>query len=86
MKEIISATNTTIKEVYKCKNKEVYRKEKHWVLVEGERQISLALDKLDLIHLFYCPELLKSRGAKEELEVEEDKVIQVSEKVFEKIT
>jgi|AntRauTorcE11897_2_1112592.scaffolds.fasta_scaffold12874_3 TrmH family RNA methyltransferase len=86
MKEIISATNTTIKEVYKCKNKEVYRKEKHWVLVEGERQISLALDKLDLIHLFYCPELLKSRGAKEELEVEEDKVIQVSEKVFEKIS
>lgn len=85
MKEIISSTNSTIKEVYKCKNKEVYRKEKHWVLVEGKRQINLALGKLDLVHLFYCPKLLKSKDA--DLSIEDDnKIIQVNEKVFNKIS
>lgn len=86
MKEIISTTNTTIKEVYKCKNKEVYRKEKHWVLVEGNRQINLALDKLKLIHLFYCPELIKNKSIKESVDVNENKLIQVDKKVFEKIS
>jgi TrmH family RNA methyltransferase len=82
MKKIISPTNTTIKEMYKCKNKEVYRKEKHWVLVEGKRQINLALDKLNLTHLVYCPELLVNQ----EIKVDEDKIIQVNKKVFDKIS
>jgi len=86
MKEIISSTNTTIKEVYKCKNKEAYRKEKHWVLVEGKRQISLALGKLNLIHLFYCPELLKNKEIKPDAKFAENKTIQVNKKVFNKIS
>ncbi|MFP4514896.1 MAG: TrmH family RNA methyltransferase [Parcubacteria group bacterium] len=86
MKEIISPTNTIIKEVYKCKNKEVHRKEKHWVLVEGKRQINLALDKLGLVHLFYCPELLKNHDLEIDNKVNENKVAQVSQKVFEKIS
>jgi TrmH family RNA methyltransferase len=86
MKKIISPTNTIIKEVYKCKNKEVYRKEKDWVLVEGNRQINLALDKLNLIYFFYCPELLKDKKLKENINNNEHKLIQVNKKVFEKIS
>jgi TrmH family RNA methyltransferase len=82
MKEITSTTNPIIKEVYKCKNKENYRKEKHWALVEGGRQIKLALNRLELVYLFYCPELSKST----DIEVDEDKVIQVDKKVFNKIS
>lgn len=86
MKEIISPTNTIIKEVYKCKNKEVYRKRKHWVLVEGKRQISLALDKLNLIHLFYCPELIRNKDIITTTKVDKNKIIQVDKKVFNKIS
>lgn len=86
MKEIISTINNTIKEVYKCKNKEVYRKKKHWVLVEGNRQIKLALDKLDLVYLFYCPELSKNKNSEIDPNINEDKLIKVDKKVFEKIS
>jgi TrmH family RNA methyltransferase len=82
MKEITSTTNPIIKEVYKCKNKENYRKEKHWVLVEGSRQIKLALNRFDLLYLFYCPELSKDTS----VNVDEDKIIQVDKKVFDKIS
>jgi TrmH family RNA methyltransferase len=86
MKEIISSTNTIIKEVYKCKNKEVYRQEKHWVLVEGKRQTNLALGRLNLIYLFYCPELLKNKEIKLDVKLYENKIIKVNKKVFNKIS
>jgi len=82
MKKISSTTNLIIKEVYRCKNKENHRKEKHWILIEGSRQIKLALNRFDLLYLFYCPELLKDTS----IDVEEDKIIQVDKKVFDKIT
>ena len=85
MKEITSTNNPIIKEVYKCKNKENYRKEKSWVLVEGKRQIELALNNLDLIYLFYYSPT-ELQGLDNEFKVDLQNIIRVNEKVFKKIS
>ncbi len=82
MKKITSTNNDLIKEIYKCRNKESYRRKRGVVLVEGERQINFALKSLNLINYFFSSKL----DDKPDLEEGGKKIIELQEKVFEKIS
>lgn len=86
MEKITSLQNPKIKNVVKLtKNKE--RKEQNLFLIEGARELSLALIADYEIHsVFVCPDLFSKTDYPEVLNtIPENKLFEVSEAIFEKI-
>jgi TrmH family RNA methyltransferase len=84
MLKITSLDNNKIKEVVSLqKNKK--RQEAGLILVDGFREIILAKQAdLEIIDLFYCPDLTK-KGLDDFSKLEKEKIVEVSEAVFKKI-
>jgi len=84
-KEIItSRENPKIKEIIKLKQVQKEREKQGLAVVEGYREISLALaSKRNIVSLFFCPKFLKG---KELFNLLPDKIIEVAPAVFEKIS
>jgi len=80
--KIDSLVNPKIKNIVKLRESSRERKEQGLFLIEGHREISLALKAgIEIINLIYSPEYIKK-----ELAIEEEKIIEVSKKVFSKIS
>lgn len=86
MDKIVSLQNPKIKNIVKLsKNKE--RKEQNLFLIEGARELSLALSAGYMINsVFVCPELFAKTDYPHVLDtISKDKIYEVSEAVFDKI-
>jgi len=84
---ITSISNPLIKELVKLP-KASFRKKREAVVIDGAREIALALAAgWKIQQLFYCPELVKSesRETNHLLKLERENIIEVSEPVFKKI-
>ncbi|MDD4901016.1 MAG: RNA methyltransferase [Patescibacteria group bacterium] len=82
MQKIDSPQNPKIKNIIKLRESSRERKEQGLFLIEGHREISLALKaSVEIENLIYCPEYIKR-----ELAIDEEKIIEVSKKVFDKIS
>lgn len=80
---ITSFGNPKIKEVVKLK-KAGQRREHDLILIEGRREITLAMGSgIKIEELFCCEELLKGDKLKN---IEQEKIISVTEEVFKKIS
>lgn len=83
-KIITSRENPKIKEIIKLKGARSEREKKGLIVIEGQREISLALEaKLNLSSLFFCPKLLKGKPL---FKLSPEKLIEVAPAVFEKIS
>ncbi|MFH0955937.1 MAG: RNA methyltransferase [Candidatus Falkowbacteria bacterium] len=79
---IVSLQNEKIKNVVKLREAGRERKKQGLFLIEGHREISLALKGgVEIENLFYCQDYIK-----QELKIDEEKIIEVSKKVFDKIS
>ncbi|MFA5000535.1 MAG: RNA methyltransferase [Patescibacteria group bacterium] len=84
MKAISSLDNQIIKDAVWLK-KASERKERGLILIDGAREIAAALEADWIIKtLFYCPEL--ARAVNNFFGLTEDKIIEVSKKILEKIS
>lgn len=82
MDRIDSLQNEKIKNIVKLRQAGRERKKQGLFLIEGWREINLALKGgVEIENLYYSPDYIK-----QELEIDEEKVIEVSKKVFDKIT
>ena len=82
MLKIDSAQNQTIKNLVKLKDSSSKRAELGLFLIEGHREIGLAMKVgVEIVNLYYSPEYIKK-----ELAIDEEKIIEVGKKVFEKIS
>lgn len=80
---ITSFGNPKIKEVVRLK-KASQRRGQNLILIEGRREITLAMENgIKIEELFYCEELLKGDKLKN---IEQKKIISVTEEVFKKIS
>lgn len=80
--KIESLENPKIKNIVKLRESSRERQEQGWFVVEGHREISLALKGgVEIENLIYCPDYIKR-----ELAMDEEKIIEVSQKVFNKIS
>jgi RNA methyltransferase, TrmH family len=80
--KIESLDNPKIKNVVKLRESSRERKELGLFLIEGHREIKLAMENnIEIENLFYSPDYIKK-----ELALEEEKIIEVSKKVFDKIS
>ena len=80
--KIESLVNPKIKDIVKLRESSRERKEQGLFLIEGHREISLALKAgVEIENLIYSPGYIKR-----ELAVDEEKIIEVSKKVFDKIS
>ncbi|MFA6306543.1 MAG: RNA methyltransferase [Patescibacteria group bacterium] len=81
MIKIDSLQNEKIKNLVKLRESSRERKEQGLFLIEGWREISLALKGgIEIENIFYCQDYIK-----QELEFDEEKLIEVAKKVFAKI-
>ncbi|MBI4779455.1 RNA methyltransferase, partial [Candidatus Falkowbacteria bacterium] len=81
MIKIESLQNEKIKNIVKLRESGRERGKQGLFLIEGWREINLALKGgIEIENIFYC-----KTYAKQELEIDEEKLIEVSEKVFDKI-
>jgi len=79
---IVSLQNEKIKNIVKLREAGRERKKQGLFLIEGWREINLALEAgAEIINIFYCQDYIKH-----ELEFDEEKLIKVSKKVFAKIS
>jgi len=79
---IDSLQNEKIKNLVKLRDASQERKRQGLFLIEGWREINLALKGgVEIENIFYCRDY-----AKQKLEIDEEKMIEVSEKVFNKIS
>jgi len=79
---IDSLQNEKIKNIVKLREAGRERKHRGLFLIEGRREINLALKgKIKIENIFFCPDY-----AKQKPEIDEEKLIEVSKKVFEKIS
>ena len=79
---IESTQNETIKNIVKLRDSGRERKAQELFVIEGHREIVLAQKGgTEINNLFYCPEYIKK-----ELALAEEKIIEVSKKVFDKIS
>ncbi len=95
--KIESAQNEKIKNIVKLRESRSERKKQGLFVIEGRREISLAVAGpvksgragakqfnwagVEIVNLFYCADY-----AKQKLEMADEKIIEVSKKVFEKIS
>lgn len=80
--KIESLANSKIKNIVKLRESSRERKEQGLFLIEGHREISLALKAgLEIENLIYSPEQIKR-----ELAIDEEKIIEVTKKVFNKVS
>jgi len=78
---IESVQNEKIKNLVKLREASRERKQQSLFLIEGWREINLALKGgVEIENLFYCQDYIK-----QELGIDEEKIIEVSKKVFDKI-
>lgn len=85
MKKINSLDNKKIKELIKLKKANI-RKELGVFLVDGFREVSMALEAgLEIRDLFYCPSLDKKNNLKA-LKIKNDDFFEVPELIFNKIS
>lgn len=81
-KKIESLQNEKIKQIVKLRDSSRERQTAGRFVIEGYREISLALaGDAEIVNLIYCPDYLKK-----ELAVAEEKIIAVPKKVFNKIS
>jgi TrmH family RNA methyltransferase len=79
---IESLVNPKIKEMVKLRESSQERKEQGLFIIEGHREVSLALKSgVEIENLIYCPDYIR-----QELAIDEEKIIEVSKKVFDKIS
>lgn len=79
---IESTDNQKIKNVVNLRESSGERKKQNLFLIEGYREISLALKaRIEIENLFYCSEYTK-----QELIIDKEKTIEVAKKVFDKIS
>ena len=84
-KLISSLQNQTIKDLLQLQEKSRARKKQNLFVIEGLREISLAIKAgYELYQLFFCPELI-SAEALDELKVSQAEFIELSRQVYEKI-
>jgi len=84
MIKISSLSNKKIKEIEQLKKSGV-RKERGLIVVDGFREILLAYQSgWEIVELFYCPELAK-KGDINKFKLAEQKIVEVSGGVFNKI-
>ncbi|MDD4271258.1 MAG: RNA methyltransferase [Patescibacteria group bacterium] len=82
LRNIESQHNPLIKNLIKLREAGRERKRQGLFLIEGWREINLALKGgVEIVNLFYCRDYIK-----QELEFDEEKLIEVSKKVFAKIS
>ena len=80
--KIESLQNEKIKQIVKLRDSGRERKRAGLFLIEGHREISLALKAgVEIENLIYSPEYIKR-----ELAIDKEKIIKVSKKVFDKIS
>lgn len=80
--KIESLDNSKIKNLVKLRLSSRERKEQGLFLIEGHREISLALKAgVEIENLIYSPDYIKR-----ELAIDEGKIIEVSKKVFDKVS
>src|SRR3989338_9842796 len=80
--KIDSLVNPKIKNIVKLRDSSRGRKEQGLFLIEGHREISLALKAgVEIENLIYSPEYIK-----QELAIDEEKIIEVAKKVFDKVS
>ena len=80
--KIESLDNSKIKNIVKLRESSRERKEQGLFLIEGHREISLALKAgVEIENLFYCQDYIRK-----ELAIDEEKIIEVAAKVFAKIS
>lgn len=80
--KIDSLINPKIKNIVKLRDFSRERKDQGLFLIEGHREISLALRAgVEIVNLIYSPEYIKK-----ELAIDEERIIEVSKKVFAKIS
>ena len=87
MIRISSLSNPTIKDLVRLK-KAHFRKERGLIIVDGAREIELAIQSgVEILSLFYCPALVREAAgtAKKLFGIDNNKVVEVSEEVFKKI-
>jgi TrmH family RNA methyltransferase len=87
MFKIDSLNNQTVKDIVRL-GKAGIRKEKGLIIIDGAREISLAVKSgLKIEKLFYCPILVKKKNenAAKFFGVAAEKIIEVSQPVFQKI-
>ncbi|NCD00655.1 RNA methyltransferase [bacterium] len=81
MEKITSLQNPKIKEVNRLANQENYRKKSKLVLVEGKEEVRIALENLEVVNYFFCPELTDKYP-----EVDDEKILETNKEVFKKIS
>ena len=80
--KIASSQNEKIKNIVKLRGSSGERKNQGLFLIEGWREINLALKGgVEIVNLFFCADY-----GKRKLAVAEEKIIEISEKVFAKIS
>ncbi|MFA5109259.1 MAG: RNA methyltransferase [Patescibacteria group bacterium] len=87
MNTIVSLNNQIIKDLVRLK-KAGERKDRGLIIIDGAREIKTAVEAgVEIVALFYCPELVKnpSAPAGNFFNLSEEKIIKVSEAVFDKI-
>lgn len=83
MKKIESLQNENIKEIIRL-YKPRERRETGLIVIEGKKEIEMAIDcKLEIMEVYYCPELAKNEFG---FKVNEEKIIEVTAPVFRKIS
>lgn len=87
MKEVITSTgNPRIKNLLKLQQKSSERKEQNLIVIEGRREIRLAIEAGFLISTcFICYEIFTNSDASEELSIDPAAIVAVSPAIFEKI-
>ncbi len=84
MEKINSLANSKVKYLLSLR-KASRRKKEDIIIIEGEKEIKMAqLAKLDFVNYYFCPELIKDKKIEESLP--RDKTIELSEKVFNKVS
>lgn len=85
MKQIISTNNSFIKNLLKLQEKSRERKKQGLFLIEGKREVSLALKgNYQIEYLLFCPDLITTSAIKEFFDFDE-KLIEISNEVYEKL-
>lgn len=80
--KIESLDNLKVKNITKLRESSQERKQQGLFLIEGHREIGLAqAGGVAIENLIYCPDYIKR-----ELAIDEEKIIEVSKKVFDKIS
>lgn len=80
--KIESLTNPKIKDIIKLRDSSRERKKQGLFIIEGRREISLAQKSgIEIETLVYCSDYIKH-----ELAIDEEKIIEVTKKVFNKIS